>query len=234
MIKYFIEEVLSMDNEKTGTDIIFEKLKCDNAKLKLSRNGLILDRNYLARAGEMLRDAREARHSSDAEGNFTGRDPAVDYETAVKCRPRRGNPAVKIIILIMFAFGLLSLLLPLDPFLSKAPICGAFFGIGGIILFPYLLSRMKKNKKAELYYDILEAYGTDDPEEIPVIADKKNLLDKSAQSAEETALKFIRYAYPDTAGFDEADEKLNELSRDITVFETARTEYYKNTGTVYE
>ena len=164
-------------------------------RAQLDRNGVMLDEAYVERAKELYNAAAAASRESEKNPDISNSEAEADMAKADKCVPSRHTPA-KIVIMAFFILSLASLLLPLDPFASRLPIAGAFAGIGGIVLFSYLLGADKRRAKGFAYREILKKYGVDSADEIPMIVSRNRKLKKEAEEAYEKLLAFVRYAAP--------------------------------------
>jgi len=171
------------------------EVRKNQLRAQLDRNGVMLDEAYVNRAKELYNAAAEASKESEKHPDISNQEAEADMAKADKCVPAR-HTAVKIVILAFFILSVASLLLPLDPFASRLPIAGAFAGIGGIVLFSYLLGADRRRAKGFLYREILNKYGVSSVDEIPMAVSKSRMLKKEAEEAYEKLLAFVRYAAP--------------------------------------
>ncbi|MBR5742943.1 MAG: hypothetical protein IKX85_04000, partial [Clostridia bacterium] len=173
-------------------------IRKEQLRAELDRGGVMLDENYVARAKELYNAAAKTSQAAEAAPDFPTAEVEEDLEKARKCRPS-AHTVVKIVILAFFILGVASLLLPLDPFASRLPIAGIFVGIGGIILFVYLLGADKRRAAGVSYRAILKKYGAESEEDIPMIVSKSRILKKEADEAYQNLLTFVRYADPEVS-----------------------------------
>lgn len=164
----------------------------------LDRNGVMLDEGYILRAKELYNTAAQAAYQAEQVSVLTEAEAEDELDAAYEARPR-DTSTIRILFLSCFALGLLSLLLPLQPFLARSPICGAFLGIGGILLFSYLLGAKKRERRAVEYQAILDKYGAADLEDMEEILKKNQQIHAEAASAMEALCSFLRFANPDVA-----------------------------------
>lgn len=164
----------------------------------LDRNGVMLDEGYILRAKELYNAAATAAYQAEQVPFFSEEEAEDDLDAAYDARPR-DTSAIKILFLSCFALGLLSLLLPLQPFLARSPICGAFLGIGGILLFSYLLGGKKREERAEEYQELLDKYGVTDLDDMEEVQQRNQQIHAEAASAMEALCSFLRFANPDVA-----------------------------------
>lgn len=162
---------------------------------KLNRNGVMLDGSYIQRAKELYNAAAAAAYEAEQVPFYTEEEVEDDLDAAYAARPRDGA-VTKIVYLSCFALAVLSLLLPLKPFLARSPICGAFLGIGGIVFFSYLLGAKKREKRALEYQKILDKYGVKDMDEIPQVQEQGQAVRDYAAGAMETLRSFLQFADP--------------------------------------
>ena len=185
-------------------------IRKNQLRAELDRNGVMLDEGYVARAKELYNAAAEASRLTEANPDIPTAEVEADMEKAEKCRPLR-RTAVKIVILAFFILGVMALLLPLDPFASRLPITGAFFGIGGIVLFSYLLGADKRNEKSFAYREILKKYGVASDEDIPMVISQRRMQKKEAGEAYEKLLAFVRYASPEVNSPADCDQTIRAV-----------------------
>lgn len=162
----------------------------------LSRNGVMLDEGYILRAKELYNAAASSAYEAEQVPLFTEEEAEDDMDAAYDARPR-DTTLIRILFLSCFALGLLSLLLPLQPFLARSPICGAFLGLGGILLFAYLLGAKKRERRAAEYQAILEKYGVDSLDDIEEVQQKNQTIHNKAAAAMADLCNFIHFAAPE-------------------------------------
>ena len=170
-------------------------IRKNQLRLKLDRNGTMLDEGYVARAKELYNQASAAMREAGKTPDVSLPEAENDIARAAKIRPS-AHLAVKIAAASLLILGALSLLLPLNPFASRLPICGAFLGLGGIVLFSFLLGSDKRRSKAREYRDLLQKYGVETDEDIPVVLSEHRLRQKEANEACDKLMTFIRFADP--------------------------------------
>lgn len=171
-------------------------------RAQLERGGVMLDEAYVARARELYNAAVAAGRESKKNPDIPNQEVEADMEKADRCAPSR-HLAVKISILALFILSVASLLLPLDPFASRLPIAGVFAGVGGIVLFAFLLGADKRREKNFAYHEILRKYGVDSADGIPAAVSRKRQLKKEAEETSEKLLTFVRFAAPGVSTHDD-------------------------------
>lgn len=163
--------------------------------VQVSGKTVRLDDQYVYEAKLLYNEAASLVKAAQEAPVISDEQVEADMDEAAAAKHYHGVGAI-ITFSLFFALGLASLALPLEPFLSRAPICGVFVGIGGIILFSYLLRSDKRAEKKETYQNILASYGVDDIDDIPAAADERKEKDRKSREAFEKLLTFIRYANP--------------------------------------
>lgn len=154
-----------------------------------------LDDRYVYEAKVLYNEAAGLAKAAQAAPAPSDEQLEQDMDEAAASRHYRGVGAT-VAYILFFVLGAVSLALPLEPFLSRTPICGVFAGIGGIILFGHLLGSDKRAEKKEKYESILASYGVDDIDDIPAVAEERRENQKKSEEAFDKLLTFIRYANP--------------------------------------
>jgi len=182
----------------------------DQIKALLERKGMLLDESYIQRGRELLFSARSARANADAHPVFSQDEVEEDMFLAHKSRPRAFS-AMRITAIVLYILGLLSLLLPIDPFMSRLPICGIFVGLGGILFFSDILNIKKKMQRAKTYKGILNKYDVEYPEDIPTAQAGCFSFAAKAKEVETQAIKFIRFADDRVSSLEQCEHILDRL-----------------------
>lgn len=162
----------------------------------LSRNDVMLDEGYILRAKELYNAAAHAAYEAEQVPFVTEEEAEDDMDSAYDARPR-DTTLIRILFLSCFALGLLSLLLPLQPFLARSPICGAFLGLGGILLFAYLLGAKKREKRAETYQALLAKYGVENLDDMEEAVEANRRVHQTAADSMNALRNFVHFADPE-------------------------------------
>ncbi|MBE7000706.1 MAG: hypothetical protein E7428_11055 [Ruminococcaceae bacterium] len=162
----------------------------------LSRNGVMLDEGYILRAKELYNAAASSAYEAEQVPFVTEEEAEEDMDAAYDARPR-DTTLIRILFLSCFALGLLSLLLPLQPFLARSPICGGFLGLGGILLFAYLLGAKKREKRAETYQALLAKYGVENLDDMEEATEANRRVHQTAADSMNALRNFVHFADPE-------------------------------------
>jgi len=176
----------------------------------LTRRGVMLDENYVLRGRELLGIAQDSLRKVPTIHVYSDEEQEEDELKAARLKPKPFT-LIRIIAYSFYVLGLLSLLLPIDPFMSRLPICGVFVGLGGILYFSYLLGSNKRKENASAYYAILRKYDVDDEQDIASVQQERRELASAARDAEARVLQFIRFADDKVSSLDECNDLLNRL-----------------------
>jgi len=185
-------------------------LRKNQIKSLLERQGTVLDETYVSRGRDLLALALSARSAADAHPRFSRKEVEEDLAQANRLKPKAYS-LPRIISLVLLALGLCSLLLPIDPFLSRLPICGAFVGLGGVIFFSDRLCIKKYKKRADAYKKILDKYGAADIADISENQSKCISLAADAKTAEGKVLQFVGFSDSTVATLEDCSRELNRL-----------------------
>ena len=162
--------------------------------VQVSGKTVRLDEKYVFEAKVLYNEAA-ALAKEDGIKALTDEEVEKDISEAEANKHFHGVSGI-VFFALFFILGAASLALPLEPFLSRTPICGAFLGIAGIILFSHMLKRDKRERKKAAYEAILAKYDVDDIDDIPEAAEELQKRSQKSREAFDKLLTFIRYANP--------------------------------------